>query len=93
LSALTIHSSTSSGSEKGFIGDVFLLFQGTAEELHRFHSFINTSSEHLKFTLTFDVHETSFLDILIKRDGGCFSTDLYRKLTDMNSLLASTLHP
>jgi hypothetical protein len=69
LSALTIHSSTSSGSENVFIDDVFLLFQGTAEELHRFHSFINTSSEHLKFTLTFDAHETSYLDILLKGRG------------------------
>ena len=40
--------------------NVFFLFQGTAEELHRFHSFINTSSEHLNFTLTFDAHEASY---------------------------------
>ena len=52
-----------------FIDDIFLLFQGTAQELHTFHSFINTSREHLKFTLTFYVHETSFVDILIKREG------------------------
>ncbi|KAM9490678.1 uncharacterized protein ACWYII_003222 isoform 5-T9 [Salvelinus alpinus] len=67
---------------------------GTAEDLHRFHSFINTSSEHLKFTLTFDVHETSYLDILTKREGGGFSTDLYRKSTDRNSLLrGDSFHP
>ena len=94
MSALTIHSSTSSGSGKGFIDDVFLLFQGTAEELHQFHSFINASSEHLTFTLSFDAHETSYLDILIKREGSGFSTDLYRKPMYRNSLLRrDSLHP
>ncbi|CAB1312117.1 unnamed protein product [Coregonus sp. 'balchen'] len=70
---------------KRFIDDVYLLCQGTAKELHRFHSFINTRSEHLKFTLTFDEHETSFLDI-DKEGGG--------KPTDINFLLrGDSFHP
>ncbi|XP_031676656.1 uncharacterized protein LOC116371794 [Oncorhynchus kisutch] len=47
----------------------------------------------LKFTLTFDAHESSYLDMLIKREIGGFSTDLYRKLMDRNSLIASNLQP
>ncbi|CAB1345032.1 unnamed protein product, partial [Coregonus sp. 'balchen'] len=77
-----------------FFKNTLEMVQGTVEEVNRFHSFINTSSEHLKLTLTFDDHEICFLDILIKRDGGGFSTDLYRKPTDRKSLLrGNSFHP
>ncbi|CAB1351377.1 unnamed protein product [Coregonus sp. 'balchen'] len=81
---------------KHLIDDAFLLFQGTAEEFHRFHSFINTSSEHLKFTLIFDAHETSFLYIWL-RGMGVFLARIYtgsqRTGIPCYAETASTLHP
>ena len=71
---------------KRSIDDMFLLFQGTAEELHQFHSFINANSEHLKFTLTFD--------ILIKSGVALAQTYTGSRRTGIScsTKIASTLH-
>ena len=59
-----------------------------------FFNYLNSCHEHLKFTICHDQQEINFLDILIKRDGHGFATDLYRKKTDTCSYLqADSFHP
>ena len=80
---------------KRYIDDVFLLFKGTREELNNFFIFMNSCSDHLKFTMSFDFYSLNFLDLLITRgEDGVLYTDLYTKPTDRNSLLrADSCHP
>lgn len=52
-----------------------------------FYNFSNSSSQHLKFTISSDDCHINFLDILVIKENNRPSTDLYRKPTDRNSLL------
>ena len=80
---------------KRYIDDVFLLFRGTNEQLNDFFAFVNSCSDHLKFTMSCDSLSLNFLDLLITRgEDGILYTDLYTKPTDRNSLLrAESCHP
>ena len=41
----------------------------------------------MKFTLEYDKHRISFLDIQVYKDGTTIKTDLFRKPTDQNTIL------
>ncbi len=49
--------------------------------------FFNSASEHLKFTMNFDLQRISFLDTWTLRRDNIVHTDLYAKPTDRNTLL------
>ena len=53
---------------KRFI-DIFLIIDCTVDELMGFHEYLNSCNEHLKFTLEYDKHRISFLDIQVYKDG------------------------
>lgn len=79
---------------KRYIDDIFFIWTGTEAQLKEFHSFINSSSHHLKFTIEYDKHKMNFLDILLYRDSNRLGTNLYRKSTDRNSILhGQSFHP
>ena len=79
---------------KRYVDDVFVIWQGTTDTLLDFYNYLNNSHAHLKFTIAHNTQEISFLDILIKRDGNSFATDLYRKKTDTCSYLhGDSFHP
>ena len=77
-----------------FIDDIFIIWNGTVENLVLFHGYLNSRTEHLKFTLEHSDSHISFLDVLISKRGGCLQTDLFRKPTDRNTLLhGDSFHP
>ncbi|KAL2092169.1 hypothetical protein ACEWY4_011967 [Coilia grayii] len=77
-----------------YIDDIFFVWRGTENQLKLFHTYMNTSSPNLRFTMEFSTHQMSFLDILIYRDGNKLGTTLYRKATDRNSILhGQSYHP
>lgn len=77
-----------------YIDDIFFVWSGSAEELASFHSFINTNSCNLKFTMEHDTQTMNFLDILIYRESNKLCSTLYRKSTDRNSILhGKSFHP
>ena len=79
---------------KWYIDDIFVLWRGDAKQLQAFHAFLNSCSEHLRFTMQSDTRQISFLDLLILCEDNVLYTDLYRKPTDRNSLLrADSCHP
>lgn len=79
---------------KRFIDDIFVLFRGSENSLKSFLEYLNSCSDHLKFTMTYDKNQISFLDLLIVKQDDMLHTNLYRKSTDRNSLLhAKSCHP
>lgn len=77
-----------------YIDDIFFIWRGPEALLTEFHSFMNTSGHHLKFTMEYDAHRMNFLDILIYREENRLGTTLYRKKTDRNSILhGQSYHP
>ena len=79
---------------KRYIDDIFLIWTGPLTELTAFHSFLNDSSNSLKFTIASDRCQMSFLDILVIKENNRLNTDLYRKPTDRNALLhGESYHP
>ena len=77
---------------KRYVDDIFCLFKGSVDLLHSFCQFLNSSSQHLKFTMHYDQHRVSFLDTWIIRQDDTLFTDLYTKATDRNSLLRADSH-
>jgi hypothetical protein len=75
---------------KRYIDYIFVLWRGDEKQLQAFYAFLNSCSEHLRFTMQSDTHQISFLDLLIL----CEDNVLYKKPTDHNSLLrADSCHP
>ncbi|CAB1312762.1 unnamed protein product [Coregonus sp. 'balchen'] len=64
------------------------------EELLEFHAYLNSMNEHVHFTITYDLSQISFLDVMDIKNKTSLSTDLYRKPTDRNTLLrGDSFHP
>ena len=77
-----------------FIDDIFIVWDNTVENLHKFHQYLNSRNDHLRFTLEFSDTQISFLDVLVLKEGDTLQTDLYRKPTDRNTLLrGDSFHP
>ena len=74
--------------------DIFVLCRGDAKQLQALHAFLNSDSEHLRFTMQSHIRQISFLDLLILCEDNVLYTDLYRKPTERNSVLrADSCHP
>ena len=74
------------GFYKRYLDDVFLLWQGTAEEFGEFWDLLNSFWTNIGFTMESDfaTRSTSFLDVNIQIVGGTLNTDLYTKPTAAN---------
>jgi hypothetical protein len=70
-----------------YIDDIFIIWNDSEENLHKFHKYLNSCNDHLKFTLEFNDTKISFLDVLVLKEGDTLETDLFRKPTDRNTLL------
>lgn len=77
-----------------YVDDIFVIFEGSIQSLMDFYNYLNSSHQHLKFSLNHSVSAISFLDIMIRREDNRLITDLYRKETDKCSFLhANSFHP
>lgn len=78
-----------------YIDDVFLIWDGPDDLLHKFIDFININEFNLSFTMSHSTTEITFLDVLVKKQpDGSLSSQLFRKPTAGNSLLhATSFHP
>lgn len=71
-----------------YIGDIFVIWQGTQGELQRFIDSLNTNEIGLCFTFEIEKDRLSFLDVFISKNTvGTLDTTIYRKPTATNSLL------
>ena len=79
---------------KRYIDDIFLLWQGKADDLNTFVNYMNNVHPTIKFTVQKSKTEIPFLDILVKIVNGKLQTDLYVKPTDANNYLHyQSAHP
>jgi len=84
------------GFYKRFIDDIFLLWQGSREQLDEFISYMNSIHPTIKFSSSFDFEkrEITFLDVSIRIEDGKIITDLFRKPTAaIQYLLPGSCHP
>lgn len=70
-----------------YIGDLFFIWSGNADDLKEFHAFMNSRMESIKFTLCYDLERISFLDVMVKKEGSSVYTEVYQKETDRNTFL------
>ena len=64
-----------------YVDDIFVLFQ-QADHLPRFLEYMNSRHKSMKFTSELELNnQFSFLDILVTRANGAFTTSVYRKPT------------
>nr|XP_033815550.1 uncharacterized protein LOC117367239 [Geotrypetes seraphini] len=79
---------------KRFVDDVFFVWGGSIEDLHKFINDINLKDPNITFTYQYNQHQISFLDIMISKYNNQISTSLYKKPSDRNSLLQyGSFHP
>lgn len=78
-----------------FINDLFVVWTGSSSLLQQFVEVININNMNFRFTVTLDIIQIPFLDLLIvKNPDGTLGTDLYHKPTAGNTLLhATSAHP
>ena len=66
---------------KRYVDDIFCMFENE-KDAENFFEFLNCQHKSIKFTLEKESNKfLSFLDVLIKNEGNCFSTSVYRKKT------------
>ena len=81
---------------KRFLDDIFILWKGTLDELHRFIDHINNIHPTIKFTYTYSKEKIDFLDTTIYIDefSNTFKSRLFRKEICKNSILHyASYHP
>lgn len=75
---------------KRYIADVFVLWEGSQQELNEFQTLLNESSKYLKFTMQTDKRKINYLDLWIIKENYA----LHTKPTDCNTLLCvDSMHP
>ena len=68
------------------------IWQYGEEELNKFFNHLNSSNQHIKFTMEKSHEEISFLDMLVKiNKNDEIETDLYSKPTDSHNYLLYSL--
>ena len=68
---------------KRYVDDIFSMF-GNEKDAEIIFEFLNCRHKNMKFPIKKESNKfLSFLDILIKNEGNCFSTSLYRKKTSI----------
>ena len=70
--------------------DCFSLWCGSREKLNELHTYINSLSNDLKFTMEVGNNELCFLDLKITLNGNHLSTSVYSKPTDSHLYLHAT---
>ena len=92
---------------KRFIDDIFMIWRGSVEDLHKFITKINQIHPNIKFTFSHNspnnathtctcppVKSIPFLDTSCSISNNNIKTDLFKKETDRNQyLLTSSCHP
>ncbi|OOY72080.1 GIY-YIG nuclease family protein [Solemya velum gill symbiont] len=79
---------------KRFLDDCFIFWKKSKEDLHLFHSILNSLHESIQFTMDTNDKELPFLDILVKLSGTKITTDIYYKNTDTHQYLNfNSCHP
>ena len=64
---------------KRYLDDTFLLFNN-AEEAQQFFTYMNRKHSNINFTFEGEINgAVNFLDVMVKRDSGGFSTSVFRK--------------
>lgn len=78
-----------------YIDNVFMLWAGSTQSLHRFMSMLSENQYNLRFMMEYSESSIAFLDVTISlHSDGSISTSLYRKLTAGNTILhAASAHP
>ena len=77
-----------------YIDDIFIVWTHSKEELEIFIEFLNTRTEHFKFTSEISDTEVAFLDTKVRIQNNKIATDLYCKPTDShNYLVYDSSHP
>ncbi|CAJ0955116.1 unnamed protein product [Ranitomeya imitator] len=78
-----------------FIDDIFLIWQGTEQDLLAFLDILNDNEINVRLTCKYSQTSVEFLDVLVNRGmNDQIETNVHRKETAVNSLLhASSSHP
>ena len=76
-----------------FVDDTFALWPHSAEQLEDFNTHLNEQHPHIQFTREEEANnQTSFLDVMVKREDGSFRTTVYRKPTHTGMYTHFTSH-
>ena len=79
---------------KRFLDDCFIIWIKSLEELKQFHTIINELHPDISFTVEYDITKLPFLDILMIKENGKITTDIYFKDTDSKQYLNfQSCHP
>ena len=71
-----------------YIDDIFMIWNGTEDELDHFVKAINNVHQTIKFDLNYSYDEINFLDTVVYKDNEFkLQTKIYRKPTDRTNLL------
>ena len=78
-----------------YIDDIFIIWQGTIDELQKFIKEINSIHKTIKFDVTFSKKQVNFLDTTVTiTPNGTIKTSLYQKPTDRHAFLHNkSYHP
>ena len=77
-----------------YIDDIFIVWTHSREDLETFIEFLNTRTEHFKFTSEISNTEIAFLDTKVSIQNNRIATDLYCTPTDSpNYLVYNSSHP
>ncbi len=69
-----------------------MITKATPIEMLTFFNYLNSRTEHVKFTMECDPVSISFLDVSVYICDGKLHTDLYRKPMDRNTILRGRFH-
>lgn len=61
-------------SWKRYIDDVFVLWEGSQQELNQFQTLLNEISEYFKFTMQTDERKINYLDLWIIKENDALHT-------------------
>ncbi|XP_062571387.1 uncharacterized protein LOC134233429, partial [Saccostrea cucullata] len=79
---------------KRYLDDCFIIWNDSDANLAAFLNIMNDLDPDINFTMEESLQSIPFLDVLIKKDGECLSTDIYYKPTDTHQYLHfSSCHP
>lgn len=77
-----------------YIDDLLLIWEGSHRDAGAFVSYINKNTCQLRFTHTFDVQVTNFLDLTLTGDKNRrIMVTPYRKPSTNSTLMADSCHP
>lgn len=80
---------------KRYVDDTFIIFDGTARQLEKLKTYMNSVDHQIQFTAEIEQkQEINYLDITIQKHNNRFQYKIYRKPTATDSVIhASSYHP